>query len=150
MNITCDQCKETFTASPDQMAFISDSQKKGMRFIMLECLSCYSSFSLNPMTMEQPIPKKKADEDGLRCPCNSCYGLLSYVDDSKPFWGCGECGTVWFSKADLFQSITNSIEKYPYRAKVYTKKGNNFHPVPLENEPENYEDVVAQEKTDSK
>lgn len=145
MNITCDQCKETFTASPDQISFISDSQKKGMRFIMLECLSCYSNFSLDPLTMELPVPQKTTNEDHLRCPCDSCYGLISYIDNPKPFWGCGECGTVWFAKADLSDAIAKSIEKHPYRAKVYRKKGNNFLPVPLNNEPENYEETVSNE-----
>lgn len=145
MNITCDQCKETFTASGEQISFISDSRKKGMRFIMLECLSCYKGFSLNPLTMTVPVPEKTTDEDLLRCPCDSCYGLISYVEDQKPFWGCGECGSVWFTQSDLFEAIEASIKKHPYRAKVYKKKGNNFMPVPLENEPENYEETVARE-----
>ncbi|SHE69069.1 hypothetical protein [Chryseobacterium sp. OV279] len=145
MNITCDHCKQTFTASGEQASFILDSQKKGMRFIMLECPSCYSGFSLNPQTMDPPLPQKIVDEDHLRCPVSSCYGLISYVEDEKPFWGCGECGTVWFTQPDLFEAIEKSIEKYPYRAKVYTKKGNTFFPAPLENEPDNYEETVAKE-----
>ncbi|MCT2562824.1 hypothetical protein [Chryseobacterium herbae] len=145
MNITCDHCKQTFTASGEQASFILDSQKKGMRFIMLECSSCYNGFPLNPQTMDPPDPQKATDEDHLRCPISSCYGLISYVEDEKPFWGCGECGTVWFTQTDLFEAIGNSIEKHPYRAKVYTKKGNTFLPVPLANEPENYEETVAQE-----
>jgi len=145
MNITCDHCHQTFTASGEQTSFILGSQKKGMQFIMLECPSCYSGFSLNPQTMDQPLPQKAKDEDHLRCPENSCYGLISYVEDEKPFWGCGECGTVWFTQQDLFEAIEHSIEKYPYRAEVYTKKGNIFFAVPLENEPNNYEETVAKE-----
>lgn len=145
MNIKCDQCKETFTASEDQSSFILQSQKKGMKFIMLECLSCYGSFSLNPQTLEVPVAPMRMPEDGLRCPCSSCCGLISYVDDKPPFWGCGECGTVWFSKADLFQNISESIKKHPYRAKVYRKEENAFFPVPLDHEPENYEKTVLRE-----
>jgi len=145
MNITCDQCKETFAASQEQISFVLDSQKKGMQFIMLECLSCFRGFSLNPLTMDTPTLQKTMDEDHLRCPCDSCHGLISYVEDRKPFWGCGECGSVWLTKAVLFEAIADSIKKHPYRAKVYKKKGNNFVPVPLEDEPENYEETVARE-----
>lgn len=145
MDITCDQCKKIFTASEEQNSFILNSKRKGMKFIMLECPCCYAGFSLNPQTMEIPPATVKMPEDGLRCPCSSCYGLISYVDNQAPFWGCGECGTVWFSKADLFETIKDSIKKYPYRAEVYTKKGNIFIPVEAQNEPRNYEENVAKE-----
>lgn len=145
MNITCDHCKKTSAASESQIRFILDSQKKGMKFIMLECPLCYQDFSLNPQTMDAPDAIRKTAEDGLRCPCSSCYGLISYVSGKKEFWGCGECGTVWSSQSDLFEAIADIIKKYPYRADVYTKKGNHYIPVALKNEPKNYEENVAGE-----
>ncbi|MFP3835069.1 hypothetical protein [Chryseobacterium sp. SIMBA_028] len=145
MNIKCDQCKEIFTATPDQIRFISDSQKKGMKFIMLECPSCYGSFSLNPQTMDVPYAVKETDGDCLRCPCNSCYGFISPISDEKAFWGCGECGMVWFIQSDLFDAITDSIQRHPYRSNVYTKKGDHYISVPLKDEPDNYEEIVARE-----
>ena len=37
----------------------------------------------------------------IKCPiCQD--GIVTYVDtEDEKFWGCGECGNVWFSKEDL-------------------------------------------------
>jgi hypothetical protein len=117
-----------------------------MVFIMLTCSLCGRSFAINPISMEPPdIPTKKIGE-GLRCPCKTCSGYISYIEDSPGFWGCGECGSTWFNKDDLFRDIENISKQYSYRQKVYIKdKKFCFLPVDLEKEPKNYEKLVENE-----
>ncbi|MDH6254438.1 transcription elongation factor Elf1 [Chryseobacterium sp. H1D6B] len=147
MKITCHHCKEEFTASNEQSAFITASKVKNMKFIIIECPICYESFHLDPTAVDRPVTavSELADEDGLRCPNAGCFGIISFIEEEKPFWGCGECGTVWNKKSELFQDVKISIEKYPYRAEVYKKKRKGFIPAALEDEPEDYEDLVLAE-----
>lgn len=81
----------------------------------------------------------------LRCPRLTCSGWAVYVDDEPPFWGCGECGFVWSDQSDLYKEIAEVSKKYGYRKKVYQKSGDEYMPVSLEDEPENYEALVEME-----
>lgn len=78
----------------------------------------------------------------IRCPVKTCYGWVSSVDD---FWGCGSCGTVWNNLESLFSEIELIISKYSYRGQVYTKSGTMYLPVDLDDEPEDYEEMVFAE-----
>ncbi|MDR3322843.1 MAG: hypothetical protein LBS89_01390 [Zoogloeaceae bacterium] len=148
MKLFCDKCKCEFVPSPDQMEHLKNSQSKGMKFIMIACSLCGRSFPMNPMSTKSPDANKKIG-DGLRCPCKTCSGIISYVEDATGFWGCGECGTVWFDKNDLFREIENISRRYSYRRKVYVKDKNfGFLPVDLEKEPKNYENLVESEWND--
>jgi hypothetical protein len=145
IKILCDQCKNEFTSSDDQMEHIVNSLKKEMTFIMVRCSLCSKAFPLNPLTMQIPeLPEKKIG-DGLRCPYKTCHSYISFIEDKPSFWGCGECGNVWFEKEKLFRDIEEISKKYSYRKMVYKKEGDGFVPVSSKNEPKNYEQLVEKE-----
>ena len=77
----------------------------------------------------------------IRCPTSHCTGWVCYIEDEPPFFGCGECGDEWYSKADLDADIARIIEKYPYRRAVYRWK-NGWQSMPFEQEPADYRDLV--------
>lgn len=85
-------------------------------------------------------------EPTFRCPESTCIGWVSLVEDAdETFWGCGECGTVWSDRDELHEAIEAAIEKHPYRKNCYRKTRTGWNPVPLDKEPEDYEDLVEQE-----
>lgn len=76
----------------------------------------------------------------IHCPTSHCSGWVCFIDG---FYGCGECGNVWFSKADLDQAIDEIIQQYAHRRQVYQKIDNSYQP--LENEPSSYNALVETE-----
>lgn len=87
------------------------------------------------------------NENPLRCPEIGCTGWISEVDDGdEHFWGCGECGNAWYERGELDEAIGNIISQFAYRKKVYRKSKGSWQPMPLEKEPENYEELVEAEE----
>lgn len=85
----------------------------------------------------------------FRCPETACIGWVSWVEDEDDsFWGCGECGSVWTESDELNEAIDESIEKHAYRKKCYRKTKGGWKPLPLEKEPEDYEELVELEVDD--
>lgn len=145
MNLLCDRCKKNFIASEEQEKFISDSSKKGMKFIMIKCPHCSMSYNFNPTLSDVVLPTKRSVGDGVRCPKETCFGIVSYIDDTPSFWGCGECGSVWFKKDDLYGDIKNIISKYPYRGCVYKVIDGEYFPVPDKDIPASYDEQIRME-----
>ena len=145
MELLCDQCKKKFTVSLEQERFILLSKEKGIRFIIIKCPLCSKSFDINPTLLGKYHPKEAHTVEEFRCPSKACSGFVSYIDETPPFWGCGECGNVWFSKSDLYHDIEQSIKKFPYRKKLYINKNGCYSPLPRNKEPKNYEDLVRSE-----
>ena len=86
------------------------------------------------------------NETPLRCPEIGCTGWISEVDDGdEHFWGCGECGNIWYDRAELDQAIDEIVSQFSYRKKVYRKSEKTWEPVPLGKEPRNYEELVEAE-----
>ncbi|WP_339735198.1 hypothetical protein [uncultured Gimesia sp.] len=82
----------------------------------------------------------------MRCPTPVCTGWISFVkDEDGDFWGCGECGEVWFEQDDLNDAIKEIISTYEYRKPCYQKSGKNWVAAPLKKEPEDYEELVENE-----
>ena len=82
----------------------------------------------------------------LRCPTETCYGWVSEIEEgSSEFYGCGSCGNVWPSLDELNNSIDGIISEHDYRRKAYIKDGNNWAGVELDDEPEDYEELVVKE-----
>lgn len=79
------------------------------------------------------------DFNQIRCPKQGCYGWVNFVDD---FYGCGQCGNVWFSSDELKSDIEWIIQKYEYRKNCYSL--DNVL-VALDNEPKNYTELVENE-----
>lgn len=85
--------------------------------------------------------------DNLRCPIKTCSGWVCEInqDPNDIFWGCGECGNVWYQRLLLDNAITSITTSYPYRKNVYKKIDNHWQAVNIDLEPKNYTELVAQE-----
>lgn len=65
----------------------------------------------------------------ILCPKSHCGGWVIYIDDGdENFFGCGECGNVWFDKADLDKEIERIIQRSPHRKTFYMKETNGYYP----------------------
>ncbi|UVM50373.1 MULTISPECIES: hypothetical protein [unclassified Pseudomonas] len=67
---------------------------------------------------------------------------------SPPFWGCGECGSVWYEESNFQKEITEIIARHPYRGGSYEKINGKWLPATLSSEPVNYEELVKKEPPD--
>jgi hypothetical protein len=114
-----------------------------MHFIMLECPNCGLSSGYDPIAGGEP----EEEEPGLCCPVSGCTGTVSYVEDleERPFWGCGECGSIWYEEKNLQAEISAIVEKYPYRRKCYVKRGGKWAPADLSKIPDDYNERVERE-----
>lgn len=103
------------------------------------------SYPFNPISSNISSPTAQPVGDGLRCPKETCSGIVSYIDDAPSFWGCGECGNVWFKKDDLYSDIKRIINKYPYRGCVYKIIDDEYFPVAGEDIPASYDEQIKSE-----
>jgi hypothetical protein len=149
-NARCEVCHRSFALSGAQRKLVESAQKKGQAFIMVECSECGMATRYVPEgsavqpTKETPAP--------YRCPVPHCAGWASYVEDKgegRSFWGCGECGSVWFDKKNLFRDIDAITKRFPYRKKSYIKQGTEWLPADPSKEDPRYEDRVEQEPADT-
>ena len=56
-----------------------------------------------------------------RCPVSACAGYVSFNEESEEddeFWGCGECGSIWFDKENLLSEIDQIILQFKVSRKV--------------------------------
>jgi hypothetical protein len=92
--IRCTACRRTFAPDREQRAFILSAKKRGMTFIALACPNCGLSTFWNPLSGSAPRLRPAVQ---YACPDASCDGVVCRVKagESKPLWGCGECGRVW-------------------------------------------------------
>ncbi|WP_339472169.1 hypothetical protein [Pseudomonas sp. EL_65y_Pfl1_R83] len=146
INARCQVCKTIFELDAQQQKFVASLIAKGQRFIMVECPSCGSS--------TQYIKAEEAVEDSrqvanYRCPITQCTGWVDLIDEkTRPFWGCGECGSLWYEEKNLQKEITSIVALHPYRAHSYEQLNGKWVPAVLSSEPENYEALVEQEPAD--
>jgi hypothetical protein len=136
------RCKTRWVPTAKQQAFIDQSARKGMAFVMLECPECAMAAHVQlqaPEHSHRPLP---ASLRPLRCPVETCSGWAVKVDDC---WGCGECGIVWSDRKTLDQAITAVIQKHPYRAACYIQKRTGWIAVPMGQEPAGYKEQVSTE-----
>ena len=106
MKIRCPNCQEIFEASSQQQSLIDKAIKNSQRLLFVECPECYKDVPLNPKDLLSTEPQT---DEGRKCKstklieCPICHeGIVSYVaDKDEKFWGCGECGNVWFSEPEL-------------------------------------------------
>ncbi len=145
--IPCDNCGRVFTPTPEQARFISNAKAKEMRLVMLECQFCGISTRFDPVSQTPPGPA--CEVETFKCPVPCCGGDVSYIDDGdrgkEPFWGCGECGSIWYHKTNLFRDISAIIEKYPHRRRCYAKLRKGWRPASLSRHPKNYDELIATE-----
>ncbi len=86
----------------------------------------------------------------LRCPEEGCIGWVSFVEpgSGEAFWGCGECGSVWSSQAELHKAIEEIVERYEYRRASYVRTEDGWSAASLDDEHPDYEELVEEEDLD--
>ena len=148
--IRCGECKKTFVPTKADSALIARGLVQGMDAVWIDCPKCGSvRFPLKPSKAKSA---KRRDKHSIereliyRCPTSGCTGNVVFVDPPiGPFWGCGECGGEWSTRAAVIANIKLAIGRYPYRARVYVKKQGDLYPVGLDGEPKNYDKLVERE-----
>lgn len=145
-NTQCQVCKETFELNAQQQSFVLPLVEKGQRFIMIECPCCGSSTQY--VKTADSVQNQNQDVN-YRCPITQCTGWVDFIDThSPPFWGCGECGSVWYEERNFQKEITEIVTRHPYRAGSYEKINDKWLPASLSSEPANYEELVKKEPPD--
>lgn len=145
-NACCQVCAKTFELDAKQQKFVAPMVAKGQGFIMIECPCCGSS--------TQYVKADESVEDhpqvhNYRCPITQCAGWVDLVDEKNPpFWGCGECGSVWYEEKNLQEEIAGIVALHPYRAHSYKQLNGKWIPGDLNSEPANYEELVEKEPAD--
>jgi hypothetical protein len=127
---------------------------KGMRDLYIECPNCGlgTSIPLREPKRKAVKPRSQSKERELtyHCPTSHCTGYVVFVEPPiGPFWGCGECGGEWSTRAGVVADIKRAVKRYPYRASVYLEKRGGLYPVSVADEPEDYDDLVEQEPVES-
>lgn len=158
MIITCSNCDKSFEPSQRDRDFIQSAAGKGMRVAFITCPHCPpvdNEISVDPVAIvndkEDIDPNVKTnDAKSYRCPVSRCSGWVSFVEEESSFWGCGECGSVWYDKNNLMKEISDIIKRYKYRKNSYTKSGTEWLPGNMEKEDTNYEEKVEKEPSGMK
>ncbi len=142
----CQVCDETFELDAQQQKFVAHLVTKGQRFIMIECPSCGSSTQYVKAAEFTEASNQPAN---YRCPITQCVGWVDLVEDQpRSFWGCGECGSIWYDEKNLQKEITDIVALHPYRAHSYKQLDGKWAPGDLSAEPANYEALVEKESAD--
>lgn len=154
MEVTCGMCGHKFVPNAKDKEFILQAAEKGMRLAVITCPKCPMG-KVDPVAITSDLESANANVDTpqldnetpYRCPVSGCYGLVSFIDNpgEKSFWGCGECGCIWYNTQNFFNEISEIVKKYPYRQHSYKKTGNEWLPCPLEKEAKNYDTLVEKE-----
>lgn len=145
-NARCQVCKESFELDTQQYKVVAPLVAKGQRFIMIECPLCGSS---TQYVKAEQSPEAPHRTQNFRCPVTQCAGWVDFIDENnRPFWGCGECGSVWYEDKNLQKEITDIVALHRYRAHSYKELNGQWVPGDLDLEPADYEELVAKEPSD--
>lgn len=149
MKLRCQNCQNEFDLSSEQERLISKSIKNGQTFLVLECPICSKHLALNPQSIEGNIQENTLKEELIFCPVGKCGGWVSHVKENgsgEDFWGCGECGSIWYEKKNLFIDVEKIISQYPHRKEFYKKTDFGWSSPSIENLPVNYEELILSEE----
>jgi DNA-directed RNA polymerase subunit M/transcription elongation factor TFIIS len=110
MNVRCPKCHKVFEANKAQKKLIDNAKSKGQRLVMLACSECFKDIPINPEDLLSFESQKDKPVQGIKYQGETCpickEDIISYVDDGdEKFWGCGECGNVWFKEKDLEKEL---------------------------------------------
>ena len=103
MNVKCPKCLKNFQPEKKDEKLLIEAINKKQNLLMMKCPLCFKSIPINPNEL---LSVQSLDsEEVIQCPiCKD--GIVCYIDDEdKQFWGCGECGNVWFSKSELDKAM---------------------------------------------
>lgn len=113
MEIRCPNCQKIFEADSQQKLLVDTAKKNNQRLVFIECPECFKDVPINPsdlLSKEAQKDENKKNKNSKSIECPICHeGIVSYIDDGdEKFWGCGECGNVWFSNETLNEAISRS------------------------------------------
>jgi hypothetical protein len=122
METKCDECEKLFKLTEEQEKNVREFAEKGKPFMATICPICHTSLILYPLSLMGITDELPIIEDNrlYYCPTLCCIGYVEYDKESKVY-NCAECGSIWKSKNDVFNSITEIVKKYPHRKCVYKK-----------------------------
>lgn len=147
--VTCTKCNNSFEPTPEQNSLIEQIASKGGGLVMLNCEVCMKLFPYNAPT--ENIQEDDVGETPFLCPVPHCGGWVSYIDDeTPPFYGCGECGSVWKDKKSLDKDISRISKRYAYRTAAYKWVDRTWFPASYEELPDNLMEQIENEPFDVK
>ena len=116
MEIRCPSCQDVFEADSQQKKLVNAVLEKNQRLVFVECPKCYKDVPINPKDLLSREPQKdesKKDKSFEQIKCPICHeGLVCHVANKDgEFWGCGECGNVWYSKSELDKAFKSSLNQ---------------------------------------
>ena len=110
MEIRCPNCQKIFAPKSEVESLVVDAINKGQRLLIIECPECYKDVPIDPTNLmskesQKDEVLKKQTAENIQCPiCDE--GIVTYIENGEEkFWGCGECGNVWFTKDSLEKDI---------------------------------------------
>ena len=151
-SVVCAKCGKSFcplnTAEAD---LIRRAAKAKFKELNVDCPHCKGYTAINPVAVVAGQDGTAELKPTYRCPVSCCAGWVDHVDsdeDEGPFWGCGECGSIWYKKAKLLEEIDAIIKRFSYRKKCYRKHKGEWLPADPEKTPDDYEERVELEPED--
>ncbi len=144
MQFYCEHCKCLVPANKLLSENLKNAKQKKMTLFMASCSTCHRTTPVNPMNLQERHQEPN-HEIIFRCPTIACAGYAVQIYSNSSTWGCGQCGNVWLDKNTLCKSISLICKRFEYRCKVYIKNGDDFSPVPVNDEPKDYADIVEHE-----
>jgi hypothetical protein len=148
----CEECGQRFNPLETKYAeMVRRYAAHGDKTVAIECPHCEEYTAVNPVAIIAGKDGTAVSTPTYRCPVSGCAGWVDYVDndlDEGPFWGCGECGSVWYEKANLLKEIDQIVKKFKYRKKCYRKSKEEWIPADPDKIPDDYEERVEAEPQD--
>ncbi len=148
--VTCEECGGQFYPLKTKQADMIRRCAKGKwTELGIECPRCKDYTMINPTAVVAGEDGTAVSTPTYRCPVSACAGFVSFVKQKTgDFWGCGECGSIWYDSKKLLKEIGAIVKQYPYRKKCYRKSKGQWVPSNLDKHPEDYEELVGEEPAD--
>ena len=150
LKIECQKCSARFEPLSTPFAdMIRRFAKAGYVDLGVECPKCGKYTNFNP-TAYMAGKSATVAAAPYRCPVSCCAGFVSQIedDDEGQYWGCGECGSIWYEQQKMLDEITEIVKRFKYRRKSYRKSRGKWFPGDIEKEVGGYEDRVYEEPED--
>lgn len=147
--VSCPKCKLRF-ALPFAKSLEMAELIEGTMTVDVECPECDFIIACIPREVLAQQATDRSEEEAYRCPVSRCAGYVVYVDgeDEDPFWGCGECGSIWYNQQTLFRDIARIVQRFHYRRRCYRNVKGEWRPGDPTKEPRDYDRKVESEPED--
>jgi hypothetical protein len=150
--VVCEECGGTFKPlEASQADLVRRCAKAKYKKLGIECPLCEEYTQINPVAVVAGKDGTVRSTPTYRCPVSACAGWVDFIDtdeDDGPYWGCGECGSIWYKQANLLKEIDKITKKFAYRKKCYRKVKGKWAPADPDKIPDTYEERVEREPED--